>query len=280
MREDKDNSAQWMIEHHGDAILRLGNITGFSAWRAAQTTLAHPAERPDGLLEVTFPGRADPDLFVIEVATYPERRAELQAARDAALVWLDRGVLPDVITLVLHPKGQLRVTGNWQQASRHGTTHQGFTWRVVEMWTMSAEQLLALNDVGVVPWVPLAQTATAVEDLLRTCRERIEQQAPTEEQANLMAVTQVMTFLRYQSLPLLAIVGGRQMIIESPLIQEILAERLRESLLRALRTKFGEVPPELTAQIHAIADVQRVDALISQVGVSPDLAAFRKQLTS
>ncbi len=28
MREDKDNSAQWMIEHHGDALLRLGGDLG------------------------------------------------------------------------------------------------------------------------------------------------------------------------------------------------------------------------------------------------------------
>jgi hypothetical protein len=29
MREDKDNSAAWLIEHHGDAILRLSGIRGF-----------------------------------------------------------------------------------------------------------------------------------------------------------------------------------------------------------------------------------------------------------
>jgi hypothetical protein len=32
-------------------------------------------------------------------------------------------------------------------------------------------------------------------------------------------------------------------------------------------------------QVHAIADVQRVEMLIAQVGVSPDLAAFQKHLT-
>lgn len=44
MREDKDNSAKWLIEHHGDAILRLGGIRGFSSWRAAQSERAHPKE--------------------------------------------------------------------------------------------------------------------------------------------------------------------------------------------------------------------------------------------
>lgn len=106
MREDKDNSAKWLIEHHGDAILRLSGVSGFTSWRAAHTELAHPTQLPDGLLEVTFPDQAAPVLFIVEVATYPERRAEAQAARDATLVWLDRGVVPEVVTLVLHPKGR------------------------------------------------------------------------------------------------------------------------------------------------------------------------------
>jgi hypothetical protein len=284
VRENKDNTAKWMIDHHGDAILRMGGVSGFSSWRASQTTLAHPRELPDGLLEVAFPGQAQADLFVIEVATYPERRAEEQAARDAALVLLDRGVLPDVITLVLHPKGQIRVGGNWQQTSRHGTTHLGFSWQVVEMDTLSAEQLLALNDVGVVPWVPLAQTALPVTELLRTCRERIEQQARPEEVANLLAVAQVMTTLRYNDPSLLAIIGGRRMIIETPLIQEILAEVRREDLhkyiLGLLQEKFGGVPSELAARVRAVQDIEQLRQFMLRAGACSDLDAFRAHLPS
>jgi hypothetical protein len=69
MREDKDNSAKWMIDHHGDVLLRLGGVTGFASWQAAQTPLAHPRQMPDGLLEVTFPGQQTPHLCVLEVAT-------------------------------------------------------------------------------------------------------------------------------------------------------------------------------------------------------------------
>jgi predicted transcriptional regulator len=177
MREDKDNSSKWLIEHHGGALLRLSGISGFTSWRTAHTQRTHPTQMPDGLLEVIFPEHPEPDLFVLEVATFPERRAEEQAARDAALVWLDRGVVPDVVTLVLHPKGKVRVSGQWQSSSRRGAARLAFTWTVVEMWTLSAENLLALNDVGLIPWVPLAQTERPPEALLRQCRERIEQQA-------------------------------------------------------------------------------------------------------
>jgi hypothetical protein len=231
MREDKDNSAKWLIEHHGDSILRLGGVHGFTSWRAAQTERAHPKQLPDGLLEVSFPDQPAPDLFVIEMATYPERRAEEQAIRDAALVWLDRGKVPEVVTLVLHPKGSFRLSGQWQLASSHGLTRLSGVWTVIELWTLSATDLLALNDVGVVPWVPLAQSNLPVEDLLRRCRERIEQQARPEEQANLLAVTQVMTALRYNEQTLLSILGGRTMLaVESPLIKELLQERSRDEL--------------------------------------------------
>jgi hypothetical protein len=280
MREQKDNSAKWLIEHHGDAILRIGGISGFMTWRAVHAERAHPKQLPDGLLEVSFPGQPDSDLFLIEVSTYPERRAEEQAARDAQLVWLDRRVVPEVITLVLHPKGGLHVSGHWQQTSRHGTTQLACGWRVIELWTLSAEQLLAINDVGVVPWVPLAQSAMPVEVLLQQCRERIERQAPPEEQGNLIAVTQVMTLLRYNNPALLAIIGGKKMIIESPLIQEIVREDRQNTILDVLQAKFGSLPADVTARVRAIQDAQLLRSLNITAATCSDLDAFRAQLPS
>ena len=35
----------------------------------------------DGLLEVVFPNETEPDLYIVEITTYPERRAEQQAER-------------------------------------------------------------------------------------------------------------------------------------------------------------------------------------------------------
>jgi hypothetical protein len=280
MRQDKDNSAQWMIDHHGDAILRLAGVRGFNSWQALHPSLAHPRQLPDGLLEARFPGQADPVLFIVEVATYPEERMLVQAARDAALVWLDRRVVPEVITLVLRPRGQHDLTGDWRQASPLGTTRLACQWRVLPAWTLRAEDLLALDDVGVIPWVPLAQTAMPVPDLLRTCRERIEKQGRDEEQENLLAVTQVMTFLRYNDQSLLSIIGGKKMIIESPLIQEILAENLQETILKLLQAKFGPVPPEVGAKVRDIQDVERLQQVNLSAGVCTDLNAFRAQLPS
>ena len=48
-------------------------------------------------------------LYVIEVATYPERRAQEQLVRDTMLVYLNYRVVPDAVAVVLRPKGRLQI---------------------------------------------------------------------------------------------------------------------------------------------------------------------------
>jgi hypothetical protein len=110
MRDDKDRSGKWMIAHHGDGVLHMAGVTGFRAWRPAQAEIVQPKQLPDGLLEVFFEGRTEPDAFVLEIATYPKREVDEQVLRDALLVLADRRALPEVIVLVLQPRGAYRVT--------------------------------------------------------------------------------------------------------------------------------------------------------------------------
>src|SRR5205085_9734980 len=132
--------------------------------------------------------------------------------------------------------------------------------RVVELWSLAATDLLAANDVGLVPWLPLTQFDGAPEDLLRHCRERIDRDAPQELQANLLAVTQVMAKLRYNDRGLLSILGGRKVMLESPLIQEIVAEVRAETEVRTqqkaiatvLEARFGRLPRKLTAAVNRV----------------------------
>jgi hypothetical protein len=283
MREEKDRSTKWLLERHGDAVLRLGGVTGFTGWRSARPEVVHPRQLPDGLLEVTFPGQQTPELYVIEVATYPERRAEVEAARNAMLLLLARDVVPEVITLVLSPRGNLRVTGRWDQASRSGRTRLAAQTQVIEVWALSAEELLAAGDVGLVPWATLARTAEAPDVFLRRCRERIDQ-APPEEKANLAAVTQVLAAMRYNDPALLSILGGRKAMIESPVLIELLEERERETLHRVilalLTARFGPISEPLATRVRAEQSLDRLNELLCQAGLCPDLDAFRANLAS
>ena len=116
-KKDKGKSSKWLIAHHGGAILRIGGVTDLDRWQAAPTDLVLPAKLPDGLILAWRAGRERPEPYVIEIATYPETRAVEQALRDLLLVYLVRNEVPNVLVLVLRPKGQLRVRDRAQRPS-------------------------------------------------------------------------------------------------------------------------------------------------------------------
>ena len=287
MREAKDRSSKWLLEHHGDSLLRLAGIQGFRAWRPAPTELVHPLESPDGVLEVFFPGRDEPDPVIVEIATYPERRANEQMQRDAVMVLLDRRVLPTLLTIVLHPKGNLRVTGDHAWTCRQGRTRLSLQWQVIELWTLAADDLLAAQDVGLIPLIPLAHSDQSADAVLRQCRLRIDQ-APGEERENLLAVAQVMAQMRYNDAGLLSILGGTRMIMESPLIQGILEEArventqkiMRKAIRQILETRFGELRPQIVEALDAVVDERRLDDLITEAVRCTSLDDFRARPAS
>jgi hypothetical protein len=134
-----DRSSKWLIQHHGDSILRLAGVEAIASWRALQAEVVQPGQLPDGLIEVHHADLAEPTWYVVEIATYPERRIQDQLLRDALLVFLDRRVLPEVVVLVLHPKGYFRPPRDLAVRSPKGWTTLEVRWRVVELWTLPAE---------------------------------------------------------------------------------------------------------------------------------------------
>jgi hypothetical protein len=282
-----DKSSKWLIQHHGGSILRLAGIEKIAAWRPAQAEVVQPSQMPDGLLEVRLEGGSRDDLFLLEVATYPERRVEDQLTRDLMLVYLDRGELPEAVTLVLRPKGKYQVPASRNLRSRHGLSSCSMNWRVVELWTVPAQELLRTGDIGLVPWIPLTDFADAPEKMIERCRDLIDAGAPPGEKANLLAVTQVLAFLRYNSLELLKILGGKKVMLEIPYLDEIVKEKSREAaretahqfIATVLEGRFGDVPRDLVETIDSIVDEKQLRSLVRLAGICPDLAEFRRAMT-
>jgi hypothetical protein len=281
-----DRSGKWLIQHHGGSLLRLGGAERIRSWRAAQAEVVQARQLPDGLLEVEFdraagaPPPPAPRVFIVEIATYPEQRLLEQVARDVASVYLDRRQLPEALTIVLrpHPKWSFQVAGEHELSSPQGWTNWNMSWRVVELWSIPAEQLLAAGDVGMIPWVPLSNIEGPPEPVLRECRARIDAQAPPGERENMLAVTQVLARLRYNDPGILALFGGRQSMIESPLIKELQAEFTHKDILRFLEGRFGPVPEDIRAAVQRIQDESTLDTMILLAARCPDLDAFRKGL--
>jgi len=91
----------------------------------------------------------------------------------------------------------------------------------------------------------------------------------------LLAVTQVLSSLRYNDVGLLSILGGRNAMIESPLLQEFVAEGRRKDILTFLETRFGEVPLDVSEAIQSVVDEDRLTDLVRKSASCPDLDAFR-----
>src|SRR5579862_7216829 len=269
-----DRSSKWLIQNHGAAILRLAGITDIVRWTPLQAELVHPGQLPDGLLEVETASGHGPNLYVIEIATYPERRLTRQLMRDALLVYLNRDVLPEVLALVLRPKGKLRAEAGFAAASAIGWTSLRLKWRIVELWNVNGDVLTDALDPGLVPWVPLAHSDATPEQVLRRCRDIIDRVQGEDQRANLLAVTQVLAALRYNDPGLLKILGGRGTMIESPVLRELeaewtakalaegKAEGKAEAIMDVLRVRFGDLPGQLDAAILGLRDEASLDALV------------------
>jgi hypothetical protein len=242
---------------------------------------------PDGLIEVRCRGRAETGLFIVEISTYPYARLAQQATRDAMLVFLDREILPEVLVLVHHPQGNQQAAGGLTLQSEEGLTRLQVTWRTVELWTIPAEDLLAAGDIGLIPWVPLANFSGPPEPIFRECRDRIERDAPPGEHENLLAVTQFLAGLRYNDARLFELLGGRQAMIESPVLKELIADCKREAaiearqkdILKILVTRFGAAAKGLEPEVKAVND-DRLEDLIASAATCPSLDSFREQLSS
>jgi len=157
-------------------------------------------------------------------------------------------------------------------------------WKVVQLWELTAAELLSAGDVGLVPWVPLTQFPGPPGPVLEQCLRQIDQQALPEVRENLLAVSQVLAQLRYNDPKLLSILGGRRVMIESPLIKEIIAESKQQAMqgaiLQFLQARFDSIPEDVAKRVRAVRGEKKLQTLIKHAARCPDLDAFRGRLSS
>jgi hypothetical protein len=286
-----DKSSKWYIQHHGDLILWMAGVKSIAFWAARQAELVLPRQLPDGVLSVLEHGQTRPDIYILEFATYPDARVPSQAVRDTAAGLLEHGVLPEVIVLFLHEKGNVPAADSVELRSRKGFTNLKLSWRAVKIWEPSAEDLLAAGDVALSPWVPLMNFSGPPEPIVSRCRARIDHETSSPDREDLLTVSQFLLKLRYDKEPLLKrlqnLLGGREAMIGSPLYQEIVEEAERNGETRAMRrvilkflsARFGPAAKDLEVELKAV-EFDRLDGLVDFAAKCRNLAAFRKRLLS
>ncbi len=279
-RQRYDISSHWLLHNQGKGAFLVGGIKGVRRIDPKPGELAQVRKFPDGLLRVYFTGERKPHHVLVEVATYAEERALQQALDDLTLAYSALGYLPELLMLVLRPKGSIHIGGKHEVRSKLGLSRLAVEWKPVELWTLSAEEFLAEGDVSVVPWVTLMNFGGPPEALLERCAEKIEREAHPQDRANLLAVSQVLAPLRFPNPDLLNLLGGQQAMIESPLLQKMRAETAHKLILVILKGRFGTVPRDVTRHLSEIIDEERLQRLSLLAATCPDLAAFRDALLS
>jgi hypothetical protein len=187
-------------------------------------------------------------------------------------------VWPEVLAIVLCPKGQYRVPAEDFIASRSAEAGCHVRWRVVELWTLPAAELLKLDDPGLAPWIPLMQSAEPPEVVLHQCRDLIDRKVTGREHENLLAVTQVLASLRYNDDALLAILGGDSTMLESPVLTRLFSQLTHEHICDVLEARFRHVPIETVESLRGIRDQARLKELVRWAAVCSDLDAFKSRL--
>ncbi len=130
------------------------------------------------------------------------------------------------------------------------------------------------------PWVPLASSDRPPETVFRECRSVIDQVTQPHARANLLAVTQVLSRLRYNDPRLLAILGGQGTMVKSPLIRELVAEQKHEDILGFLEERFGPIPRDVSDPLRRVEDRKRLMDLVRFAARCSDLDSFRQRLES
>src|SRR5262249_10312234 len=118
------------------------------------------------------------------------------------------------------------------------------------------------------------------EVLLERCAAKIEREAHAKDRADLLAVAQGLTGLRFPEPELLKLFGGPEPMIESPILQKMRAGTLQAAILDVLKDRFGTVPRDVTKHLREALDEKQLRRLNVLAGKCPDLEAFREALLS
>jgi hypothetical protein len=82
----------------------------------------------------------------------------------------------------------------------------------------------------------------------------------------------------------MTLLGGSQVMIESPLIQEMMAKKaaqtMHNAIVAVLEERFGTVPEDVVAALSLVLDEDYLRRLLKEATRCGDLAAFRAALSS
>ncbi|MGH7127373.1 MAG: hypothetical protein ACREJB_18445 [Planctomycetaceae bacterium] len=149
-----------------------------------------------------------------------------------------------------------------------------FAYEVIKAWELPVERVLA-GGVGILPLAPIADVPQRdVPDIIGRLTERFEHELPRAEASEFWTATYVLLGLKYDQAFAQALLQGIHDIMkESSTYQAIIEEGMERGAAKAKRdtlillgTRRFDAPDAGTlAAINAIADLDRLDAMLLRV---------------
>ena len=212
-----------------------------------QVTLANNREL---LLHLEFQGRRSPEPMQWRMLEYMPRLARLHRLDlESVVIYVGRGAGADD-------------TGLYQVQGLEGTPVLAWRYRVIRLWQMRAEEIMAAGQVA--PLALLGHTQiTQPEVILPEVISRMRGVADDALREHLL--TALVALLPEEEMISMVerLLEEDEWLLELPFQQRILAEGRRqgrregeaEVLLRLLRVRFGPLPEDVTARLN-VADAE------------------------
>ncbi|MBX3397438.1 MAG: hypothetical protein KF873_01745 [Gemmataceae bacterium] len=177
------------------------------------------------------------------------------------------GPVRTVVLLLRREADSPTLSGSLRRARADGQEYLRFDYDVIRVWQMSADVLLA-GPIGVLPLAVLADDA---KDRLEDVVVRMDHRLPNDPTRNLLLASSfILCGLRYNEEVIQAayqrVLGMKESVTYQAIIREGVAygtiAARQTALLDVLEERFGVVPPELVAMIHATSDSAKLQTAI------------------
>lgn len=272
-----------LAELRGADLLPLLGITAKAVRRVDTLELPASAERLDTVLTLESPGGQEYLLVV-----------EWQAYRDPAVLWRLASYcarigqrMPTIAVLgsvvYLNPTAD---GGDRLVQVVDGATVQDWPLRAVRLWHHDAAAAVASGALGLMVLSPLM--ANANEALVEQAARVVAQQAPPEQQADLLVILGVFGEPFVSAERFVRLVGKEQLMasdLVSYLMEEQVAERearyvedLQRTLEATIAARFPAAPLRLAQTIHQITSPDVLHRLIVAVVSAASLAGVEQEL--
>jgi predicted transposase YdaD len=268
MSKPFDAATKHLVETMPADWLALAGVTGVTA-QTIDADLSTVTAAADKAILVTSPARW---LVNLEPQSGPDK-------------WLDKrlceyGVLLDgkynlpvqtIVILLRRAADGRHVTGEYRRSLPNGACYQWFKYQVIRLWEQPVEALLQ-SGLGTLPLTPLADVKrTALPGVIQRMKERIEGEAPPDEQPFLWTATYVLMGLRYPPELTQQLLRGVRDMKESSTYQEIVKEGIA----------IGEVRGEVRGEARGL--VKEAQTIVLRMGAKrfgPPTVRVRKKIES